>query len=94
MSKNMNTGLIRLDLKKAFDIASHFILLQKLEHYGIRGNMLDLFASYLTELKQYKLVKAGVPQGSNLALYFSQYTFVTSLIISHQPQFCTRMIHN
>ena len=93
MSKNMNTGLICLDLKKVFDIVSHSILLQKLQHYGIRGNTLDLLTFYLTERKQYKIVKTGVPQGSNLALYFFQYTLMTSLIISNQPQFCTRMIH-
>ena len=76
MSKNQYAGLICLDLRKAFDTVSHSILLQKLEHYGIRGNMLDQLTSYLIEHKQFvfvngsclsvKIVKTGVPQESNL----------------------------
>ena len=51
MSKNQYTGLIFLDLIKAFDTVSHSILLQKIEHYGMRGNMLHLFTYNLTECK-------------------------------------------
>ena len=44
---------IYVDLKKAFDTVKHHILLQKLEHYGIRGVVLDWFDSYLSKRKQF-----------------------------------------
>ena len=52
--KNENyTAQLLLDLKKAFDTVNHKSLLTKLEHYGIRGPTLDLFASFLINRYQY-----------------------------------------
>ena len=67
---------IFIDFSKAFDTIDHNILLSKLWHYGIRGNVHDLLKDYLSKRTQYTCVlneesdKAfityGVPQGSVL----------------------------
>ena len=43
---------IFLDLKKAFDVCSHDILLKKLKKFGIEGKAHDWFKSYLLNRKQ------------------------------------------
>jgi len=63
-----------LDLSKAFDCCGHEILLDKLYHYGIRGDSHKLFSNFLHNRMQctkigefkssYKRISCGVPQGS------------------------------
>ena len=65
-----------VDLEKAFDTVDHDILCEKLNHYGVRGNVNKLIKSYLANRKQYvslngfdseiKNIDCGVPQGSSL----------------------------
>ena len=51
MENKKYSACILLDLSKAFDTIEHNILINKLELYGIRGNALAWFKSYLTNRK-------------------------------------------
>ena len=45
MDSKKLTGVVFLDLKKAFDTVDHALLLTKLRNYGIRGDELSWFTS-------------------------------------------------
>jgi hypothetical protein len=65
---------VSIDLSKAFDTVDHYILLEKIKHYGIINSTYSWIKSYLTDRKQYVhnvqsgilSVVCGVPQGSIL----------------------------
>ena len=74
-SKKIAAGIF-VDLQKAFDTVNHEILIQKLNHYGVRGTVNKWFLSYLSNRSQsvsilgfesdILTIKHGVPQGSVL----------------------------
>ena len=76
MDKGKYTGLIFIDLKKAFYTVDHEILLRKLKMYGVTGLEHDRFTSYFGNRKQFcrvdgtssdvRGINCGVPQGSCL----------------------------
>ena len=53
LEKNSFTLGVFIDLSKAFDTVDHHILISKLENYGVNGNNLRWFQSYLKNRKQY-----------------------------------------
>ena len=65
-----------IDIKKAFDTVDHDILLKKMQKYGVSGNELAWFTSYLQDRRQLckvngvssriEEIHCGVPQGSCL----------------------------
>ena len=73
MDKGLYTGVLLLDLQKAFDTVNHEILLHKLEAMGLDHGSLKWFSSYLTNRKQFTVIQdsnsslqstlCGVPQG-------------------------------
>ena len=76
INDNSLTVTCLLDISKCFDSINHEILLKKLELYGITGNELNWFSSYLKNRKQmvyfqqdcsdFQDVYSGVHQGSVL----------------------------
>ena len=77
MDNGKITGLISMDIKKAFDSISYQILLSIMQNqFGIHDNELNWFTSYLTDREQVscvnnhissrKSIRNGVPQGSIL----------------------------
>ena len=82
-NKEYSCGIF-LDLSKAFDTVNHQILIQKLDHYGIRSVPRDWFCSYLSDRKKFVSIGdttsdlytlgTGVSQGSVLGpLLFPVY---------------------
>ena len=66
---------IALDIRKAFDSVNRAILLNKLEHYGIRRVCHKLFSGYLENRKQYVCVNnvKSLYKESNLASHKDRY---------------------
>ena len=72
-TNNIPLNIFR-DLSKSFDTIDHTILLSKLKYYGLKGSTLNVFHSYLINLKLYNEIEditseivpiqIGVPQGS------------------------------
>ncbi len=76
ISNSEVVGAVFLDLKKAFDLVNHDILLKKLSSYTANSPFILLFKSYMelrsqsvyvnTEYSNEGIVRCRIPQGSIL----------------------------
>lgn len=76
ISEGKVIGVIFMDLKRAFETIDRNRLIEKLDQYGIRGNVLEWMESYLknrsqrvrigNECSKSMMTEYGVPQGSVL----------------------------
>ena len=80
MDQGLYTGANFLDLRKAFDVVNHDLLIAKLQIYGCSPSSLLWFKSYLTDRRQCvnlkctisdtEVLASGIPQGSILGPIF------------------------
>ena len=76
MDEGKATGILAIDLSKAFDVIDHEIMMTKLRNIGITGQLLDFIRDYLRDrlqcvkhmsnISDKQEVTHGVPQGSIL----------------------------
>lgn len=82
VDKRCSICAIYCDMTQAFDYVDHEILLNKLESYGIRGNVLSLIKSYLTNRNQI----TGISKINILTKYEETHLSETRLVKYGVPQ--------
>ena len=75
-------GAIFLDLAKAFNCVNHDILLQKLDHYGIRGGAYGWIESFLRGITQQVSVQNTLSSKGFISIEVSQGSILGPLLFS------------
>lgn len=76
MDKKIPVTALFMDMTKAFDFVDHRILLTKLNKLGIRGNVLELLESYLTNRRQVTKITKVCPKTKTELSYISKQRFI------------------
>ena len=74
---------IYIILRKAFDTVNHYILIKKLDHYGIRGITLDWFRSYLKHRKQVTYINETLSEVSKMCNFGVSQGLVLRPLLFH-----------
>lgn len=83
-------GIALVDLKEAFDLADHQVLLFKLELYGIEGEALLLSTSYLSQRRQQVSVNNTKSDKGGSLWCFARFQSINGQDILH---LCLSMIN-
>ena len=102
MDKPMHTGMILVDLQKAFDTLEHGVLLEKMKYLSFRTSLIKRFESYLSNktflvcidnvFSEAGALKYDVLQGSILGpLLFLLCVTDLSQSLSGEGSYCMQM---
>jgi hypothetical protein len=95
IDKGKLTGVLFIDLSKAFDTVNHHVLMHRLLSFGICENTFKWFYSYLHEksqcvkwkgaISQEKDVTIGDPRGQYWVLYFLSFLLMITQHVLRIP---------
>ena len=78
--KGLFTGMIMIDLQKAFDTIDHQILIEKMKYLGFSKNVIAWFKSYLSERKFKININTSYSSPSNLICGIPQRSILGPLL--------------
>ena len=81
--KGLMTGIILIDLQKAFDMIGHDILLKKLSAIGFSNHTIGWFKAYLSNRLFRVNLENCYPDPSNIACDAPQGSILGSLLFSY-----------